>query len=109
MYFKTTDKPIRLMHFPFVADQPVRAIEERRERADECGMKVVTCPRYPVVTVEDVRIGIMERPEEKADGHNVQRNVDENRSKASWHLNCPLQIYKYLILLITDNGKMVYV
>lgn len=71
------------MHFLLLADEPARAVEERREWTGEGGVKVVARPWNPIVTVEDVWIGVVPRPEELLDADDIERNVEQNHREAN--------------------------
>lgn len=53
-------------------------VEEEDQAGSKSGVEVVRVPRDPVVAVEDVGVGVVPRPMDELDSHNVVGDVDED-------------------------------
>lgn len=53
-------------------------MEEEIEAGGESSVEIVRVPWYPVVAVVNVGIGVVPRPVDELDGHDVVRYVNEH-------------------------------
>ena len=65
-----------------MADQVSRSIEQQREPGSKRGMEVIAGPWDVIVTVIDIWVGVMPRPEQLLYADDVKRNVKQHNRKA---------------------------
>ena len=77
-------KPVRLhsvLSIALVTNQISRSIKQYREPSGKRCMEVVACPRHVVVTVVDVWVRVVPRPEQLLYADNVKRYIQQHHGQ----------------------------